>query len=84
MIFYKLEGKHKLEGTLFGGIVAVTNDRAVFSTDTKLELLDNIQIEAGGDLYCKVLKEQPEGYLLQYTAIPAGYWDWIEKFNEGK
>ena len=84
VIFYKLEGKHKLEGTLFGGIVAVTNDRAVFSTDTKLELLDNIQIEAGGDLYCKVLKEQPEGYLLQYTAIPAGYWDWIEKFNEGK
>lgn len=82
--FYRLEGKHKTEGVLFGGITAAANDRAIFSTDTKLELLDNIQIEAGGDLYCKVLKEQPEGYLLQYTAIPAGYWEWIEKFNKGR
>jgi len=80
--FYRLDGKHKIDGVLFGGITAVANDRAVFSTDTKLELLDNIQIEAGGDLYCKVLKDMPEGYLIQYTGIPAGYWEWIEKYNE--
>ncbi len=79
--FYRLEGKHKLEGMLFGGITAVTDDRAMFATDTKMEILDNIQIDAGGDLYCKVLEEQPEGYLLQFTAIPAGYSDWIEQFK---
>ena len=76
--FYRVEGKHRLEGTLFGGIIAVADDRALFATDTKLELLDNILIDAGGDLYCKVLEEQDEGYLLQYTAIPAGYDDWIK------
>ena len=75
--FYRLEGKHKLEGELFGGIIGVADDRALFSTDAKLEILDNIQIDAGGDLYCKVLDVMPEGYLLQYTAIPAGYEDWI-------
>lgn len=79
--FYRLEGKHKLEGTLFGGITAVTDDRAVFATDTKLEILDNIQIDAGGDLYCKVLEERPEGYLLQYTAVPAGYEEWIGAYK---
>ncbi len=76
--FYRVEGKHRIEGTLFGGIIAVADDRALFATDTKLELLDNILIDAGGDLYCKVLEEQDEGYLLQYTAIPAGYDDWIK------
>lgn len=79
--FYRLEGKHKLEGTLFGGILAVADDRALFSTDTKLEILDNIQIEAGGNLYCKVLEVHDDGYLLQFTAIPAGYEDWIGRFK---
>ncbi len=75
--FYRLEGKHKVESPLFGGITAVGIDKAYFSTDTKLDVLDNIQIEAGGDLYCKVLSEVPEGYLIQFTAIPAGYADWL-------
>lgn len=75
--FYKLEGKHKLEGTYFGGILSVTEDRAIMSTDTTLEVFDNIQIEAGGDLYCRVIEKLEDGYLLQYTAIPAGYEDWI-------
>ena len=79
--FYRLEGKHKLEGTLFGGITALADDRAMFSTDTKLEILDNIQIEAGGDLYCKVLEVHEEGYLLQFTAIPAGYKEWIGHYK---
>ena len=75
--FFRLEGKHKLDGALFGGLMAVADDRALFSTDTELDILDNIVIEAGGDLYCKVLEIHPEGYLLQFTAIPAGYKEWI-------
>ncbi len=75
--FYKLERKHKLDGTFFGGIISVTEDRAVLSTDTQLEVFDHIQIEAGGDLYCRVIEKLDEGYLLQYTSIPAGYEEWI-------
>ena len=77
--FYRLEGKHKLTGALFGGIIAEINDRAILATDTRLEVLDNIQIEAGGDLYCKVLEAKDNEYLLQFTAVPAGYGDWIGK-----
>ncbi len=76
--FYKLDGKHRLEGTMYGGIKAVANDMAVIETDAKLGIMDNIQIEAGGDLYCKVMDEETGGYLLQYTAVPAGYDKWIK------
>ncbi len=77
VMFYKLEAKHKLDGIFFGGITAVADDRAMFSTDTNLECFDTIQIEAGGDLYAMVLEKLDGGYLLQYTAIPAGYDEWI-------
>lgn len=75
--FYRLEGKHKLEGICFGGITGVYDDRAMFMTDTPLEVFDSIQIEAGGDLYCMVQEKLEGGYLLQYTAIPADYEEWI-------
>ena len=75
--FHRLDGKHKLEGELFGGLMGVAGDRALFSTDSQLEILDNIVLDAGGDLYCKVLEVSEEGFLLQYTAIPAGYEEWI-------
>ena len=75
--FYKLDGKHKLDGIYFGGIISVSDERAIMSTDTVLEVYDNIQIEAGGDLYCRVVEKVDEGYLLQFTAIPAGYEEWI-------
>ena len=77
--FYRLEGKHKIPGMFFGGIVSVADERAVLATDTELQVLDNIQIEAGGDLYCKVLDDRPDGYLLQFTAIPAGFEEWKAK-----
>lgn len=78
VVFYRLDGKHKLEGTNYGGITAVAHDRAMLETATKLEVLDNIQLEAGGDLYCKILEETDGGYLLQYTAVPAGYDKWVQ------
>ena len=81
--FFKLDGKHRLEGTNYGGIKAVAHDQAVLETATSLEVMDNIELEAGGDLYCKVLEETDEGYLLQYTAVPAGYEKWLKTLQEG-
>ena len=79
--FYRLDGKHKIEKTLFGGITAVAEDRAVFVTDTQLGVFDTIQIDAGGSLYCMVQEKLDEGYLLQYTAVPAGYDEWIMQYG---
>lgn len=79
--FFKLDGEHRLEGTNYGGITAVAHDRAILETATELEALDNIEMEAGGDLYCKVLEEKDNGYLLQYTAVPAGYDNWLKSIS---
>ena len=45
--FFKLDGKHRLEGTNYGGIEAVAHDQAVLETATSLEVMDNIELEAG-------------------------------------
>ena len=79
--FHKIEGKHGAAKRYYGGIVAVANDRALFETETPLEVYDNLQVEAGGELYCKVMEETEDGYLLQYTSVPAGYAAWIKPFK---
>ncbi len=79
--FYRLEGKHRQDQTLYGGLTATADDRGILETATGLEILDNIQIDAGGDLYCKVLEKLEGGCLIQYTAIPAGFADWIKPFT---
>ena len=54
---------------------------AVLDTETDLELFDNIQIDAGGKLFCKVMDKMEEGFVIQYTSIPSGYESWIEAYR---
>ncbi len=79
--FRMIKGKHGEAKRYYGGIVAVANDRALFETETALEIYDNLLMDAGGELYCKVMEEKEEGYLLQYTSVPAGYAAWIKPWT---
>lgn len=76
--FHKLEGKHGVAKTFYGGITAVAHGGAVLETDTELEIYDNIQLEAGGKLFCKIMERTDEGYLARFTSIPAGYDAWLK------
>ena len=80
--FFRLEGKHILEQTCYGGITAVGDACAYFETETKLEVFDNLQIHAGGQLLCKVMEQSAKGYLIHYTSIPSGYSSWLQKNTE--
>ena len=86
--FYRLENKHETTIPYFGGIMAVSTDTAVLNTQTPLSVYDNIRINAGGKLLCKVVEEKKDGYLLRYTSIPVGYAEWLientEKNNKKK
>ena len=75
--FHRLEGKHGLVRPCYGGIVATAHDGAVLDTATELEIFDNIQLDAGGKLFCKVMERTDTGWLLRYTSIPAGYEAWL-------
>ena len=80
--FFRIEGKHITEQTLYGGITAVGDGCAFLETETRLELFDNIQINAGGRLLCKIMENTDQGYLIQYTSIPSGYDKWLKNYME--
>ena len=80
--FHQLEGKHGGARSFYGGITAVAHGGAILDSEAELNVFDNIQVEAGGKLFCKVMEHIPEGWLLRYTAIPAGYESWLKSQRE--
>ena len=76
--FYRINEKHKNTKTCYGGIVSVGRNSAVLETQTELELYDNIQLQAGGQLFCKVQGKDADSYVLHYTSIPSGYEKWLK------
>ena len=79
--FVLIRGKHVDQQTAIGRIVAVSENGAIMQTDYPLEERDNIRLEAGGDLFAKVMKSVPNGWVLRYTALSPDYKRWIEKNN---
>ena len=76
--FHLLDGKHGGERSYYGGLIAVAYDGAVLDTGTELGIYDNIQLQAGGKLFCKVMERRDDGCLLiRYTSVPAGYEAWL-------
>ncbi len=80
--FRRLDGKHGGAKSYYGGIVAVAHDGAVLDTGTELAVYDNVKLEAGGELFAKVVKRTEDGCLLRYTSIPAGYEAWLKAKRE--
>ncbi|MCR5773944.1 MAG: PAS domain S-box protein [Lachnospiraceae bacterium] len=76
---YLIEGKHGVEKAIYGGITAVAHDSAVLETSYDFQIFDNIQINAGGKLFCKITDKTDGGYLLQYTSVPTGYAAWLKE-----
>lgn len=78
---HQIDGKHVQDKALYGGITAVGADCAILETDTEMEIFDNLEIDAGGQLLCKVVEKREQGYLVLYTSIPSGYRRWIRPFK---
>ena len=75
------DGRHR-SGLFYGGIVAADRDGAVLDTATELNVFDNIQLEAGGKLFGKVMERTEAGFLLRFTSIPAGYEAWMKRAED--
>lgn len=76
--FHKLDGKHEDAKFYFGGFTSVAGDGAILETDADFEVYDNLRIDAGGKLFCKVTDKTEKGYVIQYTSIPTGYAGWLK------
>ncbi len=71
--FHMIEGKHGKAKIYYGGIMGLSRDSAMLDTGLDMEIYDNIQMDAGGKLFCKVMEKSESGYKVQFTSIPTGY-----------
>lgn len=77
ILFFIIRDKHSDLEPSIGRITALSGTGAVLETDVEIKQFDNLQLEAGGKLFCKVISKEGSGWRLRFTAIPA---DFREKF----
>lgn len=77
--FCVVNGKHSEDQLHYGGFVGIADDAVVLDAEYPLEIYSNICIDAGGELYGKVIDKDEEGYIVRFTSVPDGYRDWLYK-----
>ncbi len=78
--FRMIEDKHESGDTYKGQLTALSGTHALLVTDEEPELLDNIEFEAGGPLFAKIMSRENEAYLLHFTSVPPGFDEWKSGF----
>lgn len=76
--FLTIQGKHCGDQMQTGFFTALAENGAVLKTDCPLSPYDNVRLEAGGELFAKVIRQVEGGFLLRYTSVPEGYCAWVE------
>ena len=74
--FLKIHEKHIGKVLNAGVFTALSDAGAALETKTPLEPYENLEIEAGGKLLCKVVSRQGSGWLLRFTSVPDGFKRW--------
>ena len=57
-------------------LTALCPTGAVLETPLDMLPFDNIKLDAGGELFCKVLGRKGRGWQVRFTAKPLGFGDW--------
>ena len=73
--FFMLEAKTVIEEELKGTILKASKDLkfAVLKTDRELPLRQNIMVQKNGSrIYAKVIRKEPEGYIVCFTSVMQG------------
>ncbi|MDO4740247.1 MAG: adenylate/guanylate cyclase domain-containing protein [Eubacteriales bacterium] len=79
--FVAIEGKHCGDSEETGVFAALSRHGALLKTSCPLAPYDNIRLEAGGDLFAKVLDEADGGWLLRFTSVPTQYAAWLAEHD---
>ncbi len=74
--FLRIEGKHIESEKNRGRITAISEKEAVLQTEAKLERFENLEMETGGKLLCKVVSKDGDGWRVRFTSVPEGFKDW--------
>ena len=71
--FFIIREKHSDLERSVGYLTALSKTEALMETDVELKEYDNLQLEVGGKLFCKVMSKTESAWLLHFTAIPSGF-----------
>ena len=74
--FFMIKEKHSDLEFHMGYLIALSKTEALMKTDVELAQYDNLQLEAGGKLFCKVISKVESHWLLRFTVIPIGFEQW--------
>ena len=80
--FAPLVSKHGSVPDQEGVITALSDTGAILESRLPLKIFDNLKIEAGGELFAKIIRQENTGWLLRFTALPEGFNAWREKFDQ--
>lgn len=80
--FYIIHGKHSDLEPCVGQITALSRMGAVLRTEAPIDRFDNLRIEAGGPLFCKVMQRVENGWQLRFTALPTEFDAWYHSLCE--
>lgn len=74
--FFIIKGKHSDMESNRGILTALSEKEAIMETSAAIEEYDNLHLEIGGKLYCKVISREEKGWKLRFTAIPPEFDGW--------
>ena len=76
VLFLVIRDKHNDLTPSPGRLIALSKTSAIMETDTPIVQFDDLQLDAGGNLYCKVISKMDNGWLLRFTAVPPEFENW--------
>lgn len=77
--FFTMDGKHISNEAVCGTLTYLSRDGAVMETDAPIAVFDNLEIDIGGKLFCKVIMKNDLGYTLRFTAKPENFDAWLKE-----
>lgn len=80
--FCRVLGKDVEQAVHEGRLLALSEAEALFASNTPLTAYDNLQIDIGGKLFAKVLRQEADGYLLHFTSLPDQFEPWRSSLNK--
>ena len=67
--FSLVKDKHNDKKENSGRIIALSKSEAILVTDVELKLFDNLVIMVDGKRFCKVIRQENDGWRIRFTAV---------------
>jgi len=82
--YYMIADKHCDPVPQIGMITAISEKEAIFTTEADIKAFDNIRMDIGGELFCKILYPENNGWRIRFTSFPTKFKNWYGEVVNNK